>query len=206
MSDRSWTVFRVGLTGGIATGKSTVAAMFADLGVPVIDSDQIAREIVQPGQPALADIVIAFGPEVLDARGQLDRRRLRALVFADDALRERLETILHPRVRAAMLEATERIGGPYQLLVVPLLVEVGFQNQVDRVLVVDCPAELQSRRLTARDGETGETAELMIRAQADRQDRLREADDTITTIGDLATTRQQVEALHNTYSELAASA
>jgi dephospho-CoA kinase len=206
MSDRSWTVFRVGLTGGIATGKSTVAAMFADLGVPVIDSDQIAREIVQPGQPALADIVTAFGPEVLDARGQLDRRRLRALVFADDALRERLETILHPRVRAAMLEATERIGGPYQLLVVPLLVEVGFQNQVDRVLVVDCPAELQSRRLTARDGETGETAELMIRAQADRQDRLREADDTITTIGDLATTRQQVEALHNTYSELAASA
>lgn len=206
MSDRSWTVFRVGLTGGIATGKSTVAAMFADLGVPVIDSDHIAREIVQPGQPALADIVAAFGPEVLDARGQLDRRRLRALVFADDALRERLETILHPRVRAAMLEATERIGGPYQLLVVPLLVEVGFQDQVDRVLVVDCPAQLQSQRLTARDGETGETAALMIRAQADRQDRLSEADDTITTIGDLATTRQQVEALHNTYTELAASA
>ena len=206
MSDRSWTVFRVGLTGGIATGKSTVAAMFADLGVPVIDSDHIAREIVQPGQPALADIVAAFGPEVLDARGQLDRRRLRALVFADDALRERLETILHPRVRAAMLEATERIGGPYQLLVVPLLVEVGFQDQVDRVLVVDCPAQLQSQRLTARDGETSETAALMIRAQADRQDRLSEADDTITTIGDLATTRQQVEALHNTYTELAASA
>jgi dephospho-CoA kinase len=206
MSDRSWTVFRVGLTGGIATGKSTVAAMFADLGVPVIDSDHIAREIVQPGQPALADIVAAFGPEVLDARGQLDRRRLRALVFADDALREQLEAILHPRVRAAMLEATERTGGPYQLLVVPLLVEVGFQDQVDRVLVVDCPAELQQQRLTARDGETGESAELMIRAQADRQDRLSEADDIITNTGDLAATRQQVEVLHNTYSKLAASA
>ena len=206
MSDRSWTVFRVGLTGGIATGKSTVAAMFADLGVPVIDSDHIAREIVEPGQPALADIVAAFGPEVLDARRQLDRRRLRALIFADDALREQLEAILHPRVRAAMLEATERIGGPYQLLVVPLLVEVGFQDQVDRVLVVDCPIEVQLQRLTARDGETGESAELMIRAQADRQDRLAAADDTITNTGDLATTRQQVEALHNTYSKLAASA
>lgn len=206
MSDRSWTVFRVGLTGGIATGKSTVAAMFAGLGVPVIDSDPIAREIVQPGQPALADIVAAFGPEALDARGHLDRSRLRALVFADDALRERLETILHPRVRAAMLEATQQLGGPYQLLVVPLLVEVGFQDQVDRVLVVDCPAEVQRQRLIARDSETGESADLMIGAQADRHDRLREADDTITTIGDLATTRQQVEALHNTYRELAASA
>ena len=206
MSDRSWTVFRVGLTGGIATGKSTVAAMFADLGVPVIDSDHIAREIVQPGQPALADIVATFGPEVLDTRGQLDRRRLRALVFADDALRAQLETILHPRVRAAMLQATESIGGPYQLLVVPLLVEVGFQEQVDRVLVVDCPVEVQLQRLTARDGETADSAELMIRAQADRQDRLGEADDTITNTDDLATTRQQVEALHNTYSQLAASA
>ena len=206
MSDRSWTVFRVGLTGGIATGKSTVAAMFADLGVPVIDSDHIAREIVQPGQPALADIVAAFGPEALDARGQLDRRRLRALVFADDALREQLEAILHPRVRAAMLKATERTGGPYQLLVVPLLVEVGFGDQVDRVLVVDCPTQLQRQRLSARDDETDESAELMICAQADRQDRLREADDTISNSGDLATTRQQVEALHNTYCELAASA
>ena len=205
MNDRSWTVFRVGLTGGIATGKSTVAAMFVDLGVPVIDSDHIAREIVQPGQPALTDIVATFGPEVLDTRGQLDRRRLRALVFADDALREQLEAILHPRVRTAMLQATARIGGPYQLLVVPLLVEVGFQEHVDRVLVVDCPVEVQLQRLTARDGETGESAELMIRAQADRQDRLGEADDTITNTGDLATTRQQVEALHNTYCQLAAS-
>lgn len=205
MSDHSWTVFRVGLTGGIATGKSTVAAMFADLGVPVIDSDHIAREIVQPGQPALTDIVAAFGPEVLDAQGQLDRRRLRALVFADDSLRERLEGILHPRVRAAMLEATQRLGGPYQLLVVPLLVEVGFQDQVDRVLVVDCPPEVQRQRLTDRDGETRESAETMIRAQADRQDRLAAADDIITNVGDLAAIRGQVEALHNTYTELAAS-
>ena len=205
MSDRNWTVFRIGLTGGIATGKSAVASMFGDLGVPVIDSDQIAREVVQPGQPALGDIVAAFGPEALDARGALDRERLRAIVFADDELRQQLETILHPRIRAVMLEATHRIGGPYQLLVVPLLVEVGFQSQVDRVLVVDCPAKIQRERLAARDGETDDRGELIIRAQTDRKVRLAAAADIISNAGSLAATRQQVETLHNTYINLAAS-
>ena len=205
MSDRNWTVFRIGLTGGIATGKSAVASMFGDLGVPVIDSDQIAREVVQPGQPALGDIVAAFGPEALDARGELDRGRLRAIVFADDELRQQLETILHPRIRAVMLEATHRIGGPYQLLVVPLLVEVGFQSQVDRVLVVDCPAKIQRERLAARDGETDDRGELIIRAQTDRKVRLAAAADIISNAGSLAATRQQVETLHNTYINLAAS-
>ena len=205
MSDRNWTVFRIGLTGGIATGKSAVASMFGDLGVPVIDSDQIAREVVQPGQPALGDIVAAFGPEALDARGELDRERLRAIVFADDELRQQLETILHPRIRAVMLKATHRIGGPYQLLVVPLLVEVGFQSQVDRVLVVDCPAKIQRERLAARDGETDDRGELIIRAQTDRKVRLAAAADIISNAGSLAATRQQVETLHNTYINLAAS-
>ena len=205
MSDRNWTVFRIGLTGGIATGKSAVASMFGDLGVPVIDSDQIAREVVQPGQPALGDIVAAFGPEALDARGELDRERLRAIVFADDELRQQLETILHPRIRAVMLEATHRIGGPYQLLVVPLLIEVGFQSQVDRVLVVDCPAKIQRERLAARDGETDDRGELIIRAQTDRKVRLAAAADIISNAGSLAATRQQVETLHNTYINLAAS-
>ena len=205
MSDRNWTVFRIGLTGGIATGKSAVAAMFGNLGVPVIDSDQIARDVVQPGQPALGDIVAAFGPEALDARGELDRERLRAIVFADDELRQQLETILHPRIRAVMLEATHRIGGPYQLLVVPLLVEVGFQSQVDRVLVVDCPAKIQRERLAARDGETDDRGELIIRAQTDRKVRLAAAADIISNAGSLAATRQQVETLHNTYINLAAS-
>ena len=205
MSDRNWTVFRIGLTGGIATGKSAVASMFGDLGVPVIDSDQIAREVVQPGQPALGDIVAAFGPEALDARGELDRERLRAIVFADDELRQQLETILHPRIRAVMLEATHRIGGPYQLLVVPLLVEVGFQSQVDRVLVVDCPAKIQRERLAARDGETDDRGELIIRAQTDRKVRLAAAADIISNAGSLAATRQQVETLHHTYINLAAS-
>ena len=205
MSDRNWTVFRIGLTGGIATGKSAVASMFGDLGVPVIDSDQIAREVVQPGQPALGDIVAAFGPEALDARGELDRERLRAIVFANDGLRQQLETILHPRIRTVMLEATHRIGGPYQLLVVPLLVEVGFQSQVDRVLVVDCPAKIQRERLAARDGETDDRGELIIRAQTDRKVRLAAAADIISNAGSLAATRQQVETLHNTYINLAAS-
>ena len=205
MSDRNWTVFRIGLTGGIATGKSAVASMFGDLGVPVIDSDQIAREVVQAGQPALSDIVAAFGSEALDPRGELDRRRLRAMVFGDDELRQQLETILHPRIRAVMLEATHRIGGPYQLLVVPLLVEVGFQSQVDRVLVVDCPAKIQRERLAARDGETDNHGELIMRAQAGRKARLAAAADIIKNAGSLAATRQQVEALHNTYVNLAAS-
>ena len=205
MSDRNWTVFRIGLTGGIATGKSAVASMFGDLGVPVIDSDQIAREVVQAGQPALSDIVAAFGSEALDPRGELDRRRLRAMVFGDDELRQQLENILHPRIRAVMLEATHRIGGPYQLLVVPLLVEVGFQSQVDRVLVVDCPAKIQRERLAARDGETDNHGELIMRAQAGRKARLAAAADIIKNAGSLAATRQQVEALHNTYVNLAAS-
>lgn len=206
MSDRNWAVFRIGLTGGIATGKSAVASMFGDLGVPVIDSDQIAREVVQAGQPALGDIVAAFGPEALNARGELDRRRLRAMVFGDDGLRQQLENILHPRIRKVMLEATHQIGGPYQLLVVPLLVEVGFQSQVDRVLVVDCPAKIQRERLAARDGETDDRGELIIRVQAGQKARLAAAADIINNAGSLEATRQQVEALHNTYINLAASA
>ena len=163
---------RVALTGGIASGKSTVAELFAARGIPIIDTDQIAHEVVAPGRPGLRRIVEAFGPEVLDARGALDRRRLRGLVFADATQRQRLEAILHPLILAEMNRRAEKAGGPYQILVIPLLVESAGDVAVDRVLVVDSPVELQISRLLARDAEDEAQARAMIGAQATREQRV----------------------------------
>ena len=197
--------FRVGLTGGIASGKSLVARLFADLGVPVIDTDQVAREVVEPGQPALAAIVERFGPDILQPDGRLNRRRLRELIFKDDAERTALEAILHPVIRARSLEQAQSAGGIYQLLVVPLLVETDFAALVDRVLVVDCPEPLQLERLLARDAEDPRQAARMIAAQLPRSDRLKVADDIIDNSGDISSTRHQVEKLHQRYLAIAAS-
>jgi dephospho-CoA kinase len=197
-------VFRVGLTGGIASGKSTVARLFADLGVPVIDTDEIARALVAPGEPALTAIVATFGPDFLDARGVLDRGRLRERVFADEHARRRLEGILHPRIEAAMRAACERAGGPYQMLVVPLLFESGFERHVDRTLVVDCPEPLQRERLARRDGATPDEAARMLAAQLPRQARRDRADDVVRNDGPLDALRTQVERLHRRYTALAA--
>ena len=206
MNQRDWTVFRVGLTGGIATGKSTVASMFARRGVAVIDSDQIARALVEPGQPALEQIVELFGSEILGRDQQLDRQRLRQIVFDDPTMRRRLESVLHPRIRDSMLEATRTAGGPYQVLVVPLLVETDFGRQVDRVLVVDCPERLQLARLAARDDGPGPQARQIMATQAARQVRLAAADDVITTDTSLAESETQLGVLHRSYLELAGSA
>jgi dephospho-CoA kinase len=195
--------FRVGLTGGIASGKSTVAAMFTALGVPVIDTDEIARAVVAPGQPGLREIVAAFGPGILDATGALDRRRMRDHVFADGAERRRLEAILHPRIEAATLAASDCAGGPYQVVVVPLLLESGFERHVDRILVVDCPEELQRARLLARDGEDPSRVERILAAQLDRETRRRRADDVIENDGDAERAREQVRRLHGIYLKLA---
>ncbi len=193
-------VLRIGLTGGIASGKSTIARMFAELGVAVIDTDEIAREIVRPGEPALADIVAAFGREFLDESGALDRRRLREHVFANAAERRRLESILHPRIEAATLAASSRAGGPYQVLVVPLLIESGFERHVDRILVVDCPEALQRRRLLQRDAlGSAEDADRALAAQLTRQERLRRADDVIVNDGSLDAARARVRELHGQY-------
>lgn len=192
-------VRRIGLTGGIASGKSTVANMFAALGVPVIDTDVIAREIVAPGQPALEEIVAAFGADLLGPDGSLDRRALRARVFADPADRHRLEGILHPRIRNRTLELAAAAGGPYQVIVVPLLVESGFDRQVDEVVVVDCPEAEQVHRLTTRDGETAQQASRMLAAQVGRAARIAAADTVIDNSGDLRATRAQVQALHQRY-------
>ncbi len=203
MSRTRHPVFRVGLTGGIASGKSTVARLFAALGVPVIDTDALSREVTAPGTPLLARIAARFGPQVLDAQGALDRRALRGIVFQDARARADLEALTHPAIRAALEERSAAAPGPYQILAIPLLVEQGRRDSVDRVLVVDSPPELQVRRLQARDGATLEEAQAILAAQATREARLRCADDVITNEGELGTLRPQVEALHARYLPLA---
>lgn len=203
MGHESETILRIGLTGGIASGKSLVAAMFAELGVPVIDTDQVARDVVAPGQPALEEIRVQFGPDVILPSGELDRRRLRRLVFEEDSRREALEAILHPSIRRATLAQAASAGGPYQIIVVPLLVETGFGELTDRVLVVDCPTDVQRARLSRRDSESPEQIDRMLAAQATREERLAAADDVIDNAGDVGETRAQVEALHAMYLSMA---
>ena len=191
--------YRVALTGGIASGKTTVANLFAARGVPVIDTDVIARQVVEPGEPALAAVVEAFGDQVLGEDGRLDRRRMREHVFADAAARRRLEAILHPAIRAEMERQSRAAGGPYQVLVIPLLVESGRRDHVDRVLVVDVPEATQVERLMRRDASTREQAEAALRAQATRDARLAFADDVIENTGDLAALEARVAELHRDY-------
>ena len=194
---------RIGLTGGIASGKSTVASLFAEFGATVIDTDIIAREVVAPGQPALDDIAAAFGAEVLQPDGSLDRAALRARVFASPEERKRLEAITHPRIRAETLRQADAAGGAYQLIVVPLLVESPLRGSVDRILVVDCPEETQIERLMARDADSEAQARRILDAQSSRDERLAIADDVITNDGSLEETRRQVAALHEIYRALA---
>jgi dephospho-CoA kinase len=195
---------RIALTGGIAGGKSTVAGLFATLGVPVIDTDQIAREVVAPGTPGLAGVVARFGEHSLAADGSLDRTRLRSLVFTDPSARQDLEALLHPLIRARTAELSRLAGGAYQLIVVPLLVETGTQGSYDRVLVVDCEPRVQLERLVLRDRSSVAQAEAMLAAQATREARLAAADDVISNHSDVRDLARQVEVLHRRYGELAA--
>lgn len=207
MSDPKPTVLRVGLTGGIASGKSAVAELFASLGATIIDTDIIAREVVAPGQSGLAEIVAAFGPDILQANGTLDRAALRQLVFAEPALKQRLESILHPLIHAATLAIADATMNTsvYQVFVIPLLAESNFIDLVDRVLVVDCPTELQRARLMARDNESENSADAIIKTQTSRKARLAIADDIINNDSDLAELESAVHALHQQYLELAAA-
>jgi len=198
--------FRVALTGGIASGKSTVADLFAALGVPVIDTDVIARQVVEPGRPALAQVAEAFGPDVLDAEGCLDRKRMREHIFADPGARRRLEAILHPAIRAEMERQSLAAGGPYQVLVIPLLAEGGRRARGDRVLLVDVPEELQIQRVMWRDGVSHEQAQASLNAQATRAQRLAMADDVLRNTGRVDDLREQVAKLHQQYLGLAATA
>jgi len=197
-------MFRIGLTGGIASGKSTVAELFARHGVTVLDTDHIAREVVEPGRPALAALVQALGGDILTGDGQLDRARLRRRLFADAAIRQRVEEILHPAIMAELGRQSEAAPGPYQILAIPLLVEGDRAGLVDRVLVVDCPVELQIERLMHRDGESRKSAERMLAAQASRDQRLAAADDVIVNDGAAGDLAARVASLDRKYRELAA--
>jgi dephospho-CoA kinase len=197
------TTVAISITGGIASGKSTVADLFRQFDVPIFDADVVAREVVRPGAEALQEIVAAFGAEMLTKAGELDRRAMRQQVFANASDRLRLEAILHPRVRAAMLAAVERSEAPYCLLVIPLLVEHRSDYSfVARILVVDVSPETQKLRVVRRDRSTDEQAERVIAAQALRAERLAMADDVIDNDGDLAALEPTIERLHGRYLRL----
>jgi dephospho-CoA kinase len=194
---------RIGLTGGIGSGKSEAARQFARLGATVIDTDLIARQLVEPGQAALAEIVDAFGAGVLDADGRLNRDRLRQQVFADPSRRRLLESILHPRIRARALLEAGRAQAPYCLLVIPLLAETGDDYRLDRVLLIDCPENLQRQRARARDALSEADLDAILAAQASRAARQAIADDIILNDADLQALTVAVRRLHQQYETLA---
>lgn len=191
--------FRIGLTGGIASGKTTVANLFAALGVPIVDTDLLSREVVAPGSPLLRQITDHFGMQVQSGDGSLNRQELRKRIFEDPAQRKWLEALLHPAIRELTDARCEAATGPYVMVAIPLLVETGGEARFDRVLVVDCDPDLQLARLVARDGTTREEALRMLAAQAPRAKRLSVADDVIHNDGDIAALRSQVEKLHLQY-------
>jgi dephospho-CoA kinase len=198
------TPLRIGLTGGIASGKSVVADMFAKTGIPVIDTDIIAREVVEAGQPAMWQIEERFGNEVIDADGNLDRAAMRRKIFSDEEAKRDLEAILHPRIGAETRRQADAAGGPYQLIVVPLLTGSKLRQFVDRVLVVDCDENTQLERLLERDAETIEQARRILATQATREERLAIANDVIVNNGSLDRTRAAVTRLDRNYRRLAA--
>lgn len=198
--------YRVGLTGGIASGKTAVTRHFETLGIVVADADLAAREAIAPGSDGLREVVAAFGADVLDPNGALDRAAMRKHIFDDDSARRRLEAIIHPRVRQRMADRCAQASSPYAIAAIPLLTEVGARDAypwLNRILVIDVPVELQRERLISRDGIAAELADKMIAAQATRAQRLAIADDVIVNAGGLDDLQRHVDALHRQYLRLA---
>jgi dephospho-CoA kinase len=196
--------FIVGLTGGIGSGKSAAADLFGELGATIVDTDAIAHELTAPGGVAIDAIRAAFGADVIAANDALDRAAMRRRVFADAQAKARLEGILHPMIRDEADRRCTASRAPYVVLVVPLLVESGgYRSRVQRVVVVDCPEEIQVARVMSRSGLTAEEARAIMAAQVERALRLAAADDVIDNGGELAALRPQVEALHRKYLEMA---
>jgi len=194
----------IGLTGGIGSGKSTVAEMFRELGAPILDSDVVAREVVEPGTEGLKAVRERFGDDVVQADGGLNRAALRRRIFADEGERRALEGLLHPRIIARMRAWAQPLRAPYCIMVIPLLVESRLGHLVDRILVVDAPVEEQRRRAAVRDTAEAGDIDRVIAAQASRAERLAQADDVVRNDGDLNALREQVLALHQRYLDLAA--
>ncbi len=195
--------FRVGLTGGIGSGKSTVAAAFADLGIAVVDADIVARAVVTPGSDALAQISTHFGEKVLTADGELDRARLRQIVFADSTAKNWLNQLLHPRIRQQMLQQLDSTASPYSILVAPLLLENQLDRLVDVVLVVDVMPETQLSRTMQRDRNSAELVQSIMAAQCSRAERLAAADYVIDNEAPPAMLAGEVAKLHRIFLQLA---
>ena len=198
----------IGVTGGIASGKSAVARAFAALGIPWVDADDVAREIVEPGEPALVEIASHFGVDLLDTDGRLDRRALRAIVFADENERRWLESVTHPRIRQRLLDRLEQMrasAAPYHLLVSPLLFESNQYKLADRCLVVDVPESLQIARIVTRDGSDERRARAIIASQLPRHERLALADDVIDNQGSREALNARIDELDAYYRKLAAT-
>ena len=199
--------FIVAVTGGVASGKSAATRAFEGLGITVADADVAARAVVEPGEPALAEIAALFGPAFLYADGRLDRAAMRERVFADPTAKASLEGLLHPRIRAWLRAACDQARGPYVVAAIPLLVEGGARDTypwLDRVLVVDVPVEVQVARLMQRDGSSPALARSMVAAQAGRGARLAAADDVIVNDGPLVQLERAVGQLHVRYLGMAA--
>jgi dephospho-CoA kinase len=192
----------LGLTGGIGSGKSAAAQHFIDLGVHLVDADNAARWVVEPGRPALARIVEHFGDSVLQADGSLNRSALRGLIFQDAEQRRWLEALLHPLIGEEIASYLARAQSPYAILVSPLLVESGQSRMTQRILVIDVPEALQIQRTMQRDGSSAEQVQAILKAQADREERLRHADDVLVNDRDHAWLQQEVERLHHFYLTL----
>ena len=192
-------MLKIGLTGGIGSGKTTIADLFSELDVPVIDADTIAREVVASGSQALEQIRLSFGERVIAADGSLDRSAMRELIFADTEQKRKLEAIVHPKVRQSILKRVASLDASYCIISVPLLVESGMVKLVDRVLVVDCPVEIQIQRVTKRDRLDETIVRAIIASQASREQRKALADDLIDNASPDSMLAEQVKKLHNLY-------
>ena len=193
----------IGLTGGIGSGKSTVEALFKQLGVPVIDADDVGKSLVTPGSPTLNDIANQFGSSVLNPNGSLNRGALREIIFTDPKAKKQLEAILHPAILDEMLKQAQHINASYCILSIPLLFESGQNCHVTRTLVVDCPVELQKERAAKRDGLSLAQIDAIITSQASRETRLAQADDVIDNSRSLDELNEQITALHNKFLTIA---
>lgn len=192
-------MLKVGLTGGIGSGKSSVAKGLQAKGITIVDADQIAREVVEPGEVALSEISDTFGPSVLQADGTLDRNQLKQRIFSDPSAKKQLENILHPRIRQRILERVNNVNNtPYVVADIPLLVESNYPEHFDRVIVVDCTEAQQIERVKARDNMSDEQIQRIMSSQATREQRLAVATDVIDNTGDLNSLEMQIEKLHET--------
>jgi dephospho-CoA kinase len=195
-------VLRIALTGGIGSGKTTVSSIFEKLGVPIIDSDIISRDLVKPGQPCLTKIINEFGNEILTEQNTLDREKLRSIIFDDDVAKSNLESILHPSIYKELDSQISKINYPYCLVVVPLLIETNAMKHFDRILVIDTDKDLQVKRTQKRDNSSEIEVKKIIDSQISREQRLKYADDIIENTLTIEELNETVKQLHTKYIEL----